>query len=107
MVIADLGAVLLSEFEEAASVAFLFSIADCLEIRTKLKARKALDDIVRLRPDRANLLYGGGENDGSASGGEHVEIVPVEDLEVGNLVSVRTGDKVPADGIIVMIKLLL
>jgi len=94
MVIAAIGALALSEFEEAASVAFLFSISEYLENRATQKARTALDDIVHLRPDRANLLNNGED------GGEQVEIIPVEDLEVGNLVSVRTGDKVPADGVV-------
>jgi len=97
MVIAALGALALSEYEEAASVAFLFSISEYLENRATQKARIALDDIVHLRPDRANLL----EDEGGSGGGEHVEIVSVEDLEVGSRVSVRTGDKVPADGVVI------
>ena len=74
MVIAALGALALWEFEEAASVAFLFSISEYLKNHATQKARIALDDIVHLRPDRANLL---GDDDSNGGGsGEHVEIVP-------------------------------
>jgi cation transport ATPase len=52
MVTAALGALALGEFEEAASVSFLFSISEYLEARASEKARKAISDIVQLRPER-------------------------------------------------------
>jgi len=92
MVIAALGALFLGEFDEAASVAFLFSISEYLEDRATRKARVALDNIVNLRPDHANII--------NPSTNE-IRIVPAYSLTVGSLVSVRTGDKIPADGIVV------
>lgn len=92
MVTAAFGAVLLQEFDEAASVSFLFSISEFLEDQATKKARLALDSIVNMRPDHANLID---PNSGD------IEIVPVNDLEVGCLVSVRTGDQIPSDGVVV------
>lgn len=91
MVTAAFGALLLGEFDEAASVAFLFSISELLEARATVKARDALGAIVSLRPDYANMVD-------SKTGG--VVIVPAAKVPVGSLVSVRTGDKVPADGVV-------
>ena len=56
MVTAAFGAVLLQEFDEAASVSFLFSISEFLEDQATKKARLALDSIVNMRPDHANLI---------------------------------------------------
>eukprot|EP00586_Coscinodiscus_wailesii_P016148 CAMPEP_0172514598 /NCGR_PEP_ID=MMETSP1066-20121228/261258_1 /TAXON_ID=671091 /ORGANISM="Coscinodiscus wailesii, Strain CCMP2513" /LENGTH=175 /DNA_ID=CAMNT_0013295325 /DNA_START=1 /DNA_END=525 /DNA_ORIENTATION=- len=91
MATAAFGALALGEFEEAASVAFLFSISDFLEQRATRKARVALDGIVNLSPDHANLV-----NPGTGD----IEIVPVEELEIGDLVCVRTGDQIPSDGVV-------
>lgn len=92
MLIAAIGALALQEYDEAASVSFLFAISEFLENQATMRARKALDTIVNLRPDHANLID-------DASG--HVTIIPSDTLEIGSLVSVRTGDKVPSDGIVV------
>jgi Cd2+/Zn2+-exporting ATPase len=91
MVIAAFGALALKEYDEAASVAFLFSISEYLEDKATRQARLALDSIVKLRPDHANLILSTGE----------IKIVPASILNIGSLVSVRTGDKIPTDGIIV------
>ncbi len=92
MVTAALGALALGEYDEAASVSFLFAISEWLEARATKKARRALGDIVSLRPDYANVID-------PTSGG--IVIVPAAKLPVGCRVSVRTGDKVPADGVVV------
>ena len=92
MIIAAFGALALGEFDEAASVAFLFSVSEWLEARATEKARRALGEIVSLRPEYANLV------DKKAGG---IVIVPASKVPVGSLVSVRTGDKVPADGLVV------
>jgi len=91
MLIAALGAVALQEFTEAAAVTFLFSISEWLETRATAKARNALAAIVQLRPERANLVL-----EGNAT-----RIVRASDVPVQSLVSVRTGDKVPCDGIVI------
>lgn len=92
MVTAAFGAMFLQEFDEAASVSFLFSISEFLEDQATRKARLALDSIVNMRPDRANLIH--------PSTGD-IDIVPVSDLEIDSLVCVRTGDQIPSDGIVV------
>lgn len=92
MVIAAFGALALGEFDEAASVSFLFAVSEWLEARATTKARRALGEIISLRPDYANIVD-------SKTG--NVVIVPSSNIPVGSIVSVRTGDKVPADGVVV------
>lgn len=91
MVIAAFGALFLGEFDEAASVAFLFAVSEFMEARATAKARKALGAIVSLRPEHANLM--------NRSTGQ-ITIIPASQVPVGSHVSVRTGDKIPADGIV-------
>ena len=92
MVIAAFGALALGEYDEAASVAFVFSISEWLESQATGKARKALGEIVSLRPEYAHVL--------DEKSGE-ITIIPAENVPLGSLCSVRTGDKVPADGIVI------
>ena len=92
MVTAALGAVALQQFDEAASVSFLFAISEYLEDQATIKAKKALDDIIHLRPEHANYID---QNSGE------IKIVPVNDLDIDDLVSVRMGDKIPTDGVVV------
>lgn len=56
MVIAAVSAAMLGEYDEAASVSFLFSISEYLENLATVRARKALSTIVKLNPDRASLI---------------------------------------------------
>ncbi|KAG7364291.1 E1-E2 ATPase-domain containing protein [Nitzschia inconspicua] len=92
MVTAATGALLLGEYDEAASVAFLFSVSEFLEARATLKARRALAEICALRPERANVIH---------PVTKEIVVVPADRVPLGSLISVRTGDKVAADGIVV------
>eukprot|EP00804_Cyclotella_cryptica_P008496 CCRYP_003996-RA/>CCRYP_003996-RA protein AED:0.18 eAED:0.18 QI:0/0.66/0.42/1/0.66/0.42/7/144/820 len=92
MVIAAFGALALGEYDEAASVSFLFSISEWLETKATSKARRALGEIVSLRPDYAHVL------DKSTG---RIIIIPASNVPLGSFCSVRTGDKVPADGIVI------
>jgi Cd2+/Zn2+-exporting ATPase len=92
MVTAALGAVALGEYDEAASVAFLFAVSEFLEARATMKARKALSAIVNLRPDHANVVH---------PVSKEIIIVPADQVPLGSLISVKTGDKIAADGIVV------
>ena len=92
MLFAAVGAVALQEFTEAAAVTFLFALSEWLEVRATARARNALSAIVQLRPESANLVH--------PQTGE-VVVVPVAAVPVGALVSVKAGDKIPCDGIVV------
>ena len=92
MVIAALGALALGEYDEAASVSFLFAISEWLEAQASGKARRALNEIVLLRPEYAHVI-----NEDSGL----VTILPAENVPLGSLCRVRTGDKVTADGIVI------
>lgn len=92
MFFAALGAVALQEFTEAAAVTFLFSLSEWLEVRATARARDALSAIVHLRPEIANLVHPRTGN---------IVVVPAGAVPVGGLVSVRTGDKIPCDGVVV------
>jgi len=92
MVTAAFGAIALQEYDEAASVAFLFAVSEYLESKASARARKALGSIVNLRPDHANLVH-------PVTG--EVIITPAERVPVGSLIRVRTGDKIAADGVVV------
>lgn len=92
MVTAAFGALALGEYDEAASVAFLFAVSEFLEARASTKARKALSEICALRPDHANVIH---------PISKEIVVVPADRVPLGSLISVRTGDKIAADGVVV------
>lgn len=85
---AIVAAVLIGEPFEAASIAFLFSLAELLERYAVDRGRRSISKLVELSPERADRLTPAG----------HVETVAVDQLQVGDLIRVRPGDKVSADG---------
>ncbi|MHC4989313.1 MAG: heavy metal translocating P-type ATPase, partial [Planctomycetota bacterium] len=76
------------EYVEAGTVAFIMMISELLETRTALGARASIESLIKLTPTTAFLL---------SSDGEEKE-VKVSDLKPGDVVRVRPGDNIPADG---------
>jgi cation-transporting ATPase G len=89
MAIAAIGAVILGERGEAATLAFLFSISEALESYALTKTRRGLRALLDLVPARANVLRDGRE----------VTVAPNE-LAVGDRLLVRPGERVATDGVI-------
>jgi Cd2+/Zn2+-exporting ATPase len=92
MVTAAIGALSLQQYDEAGSVAFLFSVSEFLEAQASTKARKALKNICDLRPDHANVIH---------PVTKEIVVVPADRVPLGSSISVKTGDKIAADGIII------
>lgn len=93
MFTAACGAMALGDFPEAAGLTFLFSLSEWLEAMATGKARKALATIVSLRPEMANKQI-----IDSKTGEVSVIMVAADEVEVGEKVLVKTGDKIPCDG---------
>jgi Cd2+/Zn2+-exporting ATPase len=72
---------------EAATLAFLFSVAELLERFSMDQARNSLQELMELSPNEATVKRD-----------ESEETVPVEDVLVGDVVVVRPGEKIPMDG---------
>ncbi|WP_226479364.1 heavy metal translocating P-type ATPase [Natrinema amylolyticum] len=91
-------------FTEAATLAVLFSIAELLEEYAMDRARDSLRELMELSPDEATVRRTTGSSATSSSGdavdSEEVT-VPVEDVNIGETVIVRPGEKVPLDGTVV------
>ncbi|MDR2624651.1 MAG: cation-translocating P-type ATPase [Methanobrevibacter sp.] len=89
MTIATTGAFLIGEGLEGASLVLLFSLAEYTEDFALDKSKKSLSELVNLNPDMATVK----------KDGQEIE-VKVEDLNVGDAVIVKPGDKIPIDGIV-------
>ena len=89
MTISAVGAVLLGFVGEAAALAFLYSIAEALEDKAMDRAQGGLRALLKLVPQTATVL-----RDGTAAE------VAAKDLEVGELMLVRPGERIATDGII-------
>jgi heavy metal-(Cd/Co/Hg/Pb/Zn)-translocating P-type ATPase len=89
MTISAIGAVILGYVEEAAALAFLYSIAEALEDKAMDRARGGLRALLKLVPETATV-----RRDGAS-----VEIA-AKDLIVGQLMLVRPGERIATDGIV-------
>ena len=87
MSVAVVGAIAIGQYEEAASVAFLFSISEMLERWTMEKARRSIRDLMDITPKFARVRRGSLETD-----------IPVEDIVVGDIMMIRPGEKIAMDG---------
>ena len=88
MVIAVIGAISIGYWEEAAEIIVLFTLAELLESFSMDKARQSIRELMDLAPPTATRL---------TKGKKHEE-VPLEDLIVGDRVSVKPGGRIPIDG---------
>lgn len=86
--IAMLGAAVINEASEAAIVAWLFLAGSWLEQRTLTKTRSAVNDLIALAPTMAWRQTATGQ----------LEQVAVDELKIGEIVQVKTGDQLPVDG---------
>ncbi len=90
MLVAVIGAMGLGEWFEAATVVFLFAIAQWLESRSMDRAREAIRALMNLTPDEARVRSG-----------DHEELVSVDRVAIGAAMMVRPGEKIPLDGKVV------
>ncbi len=86
--IAVLGAFVIKNFEESAIVTFLFLFGAYLEQRTLNKTRSAIKELVKMAPESALKQMEDGE----------FEEVDIDEVDVGDILLVKTGAKVPVDG---------
>jgi Cd2+/Zn2+-exporting ATPase len=87
MTIAAVGAILIGETLEGATVVFLFAVGEALEGYTTDRARQSIRSLMSVAPPRALRLHNG-----------HEEDVPVESLVVGDAILVKPGERIPMDG---------
>jgi len=90
MSIAVVGAMAIGQYEEGATVAFLFAISEMLESWTMEKARRSIREMMDIAPKVARVRRGNDEKD-----------IPVEEIIVGDVMIIRPGEKIAMDGIIV------
>ncbi len=89
MSVAVIGAVAIGQYEEGASVAFLFAVSEMLEAWTIQRARRSIRQLMDIAPQTARVCRMG------------VEIeVPVADIVVDDIMIIRPGEKIAMDGII-------
>ena len=87
MVIAVVGASVIGEWAEAATVVFLFGVAEWLEGWADRRAQRAVEALLEIAPKTATVKRGGQFAD-----------VPVEDVRVDETVAVKSGMNIPLDG---------
>ncbi|GIV59018.1 MAG: hypothetical protein KatS3mg043_0107 [Rhodothermaceae bacterium] len=90
MVLAALGAVVVGAPFEGALLLFLFSLSNVLQHAAMRRTRRAIEALMQLRPDTAVVRRG-----------PATETLPVEAVEVGEIVVLRPGDRIPLDGTVV------
>lgn len=91
MIIAAIGSSIIGYWTEGAILIFIFSLSGALETYTMNKSKKELSSLMNLQPEEAWLLDANGQS----------SRVHVKNLQVGNRLLVKPGDRIPVDGLII------
>jgi Zn2+/Cd2+-exporting ATPase len=89
MLLAVIGALLLGDWAEGATVVWLFAASQWLEVRTMERAREAIRSVMTLAPTEALVKHGA-----------HEHRTPVDRVVPGAIVLVAPGEKIPLDGVV-------
>ena len=89
MSVASLGAFAIGEMAEAVAVMVFYGVGEMLQDSAVAKSKRSIESLMDLRSDRANVLRGG----------KTVAVSP-EEVMVGETISVRPGEKIPLDGVV-------
>ena len=90
MTIASVGAFVIGEYPEAVAVMLFFSVGEMLEKAAVRKSRESIAELMDIRPDYANLKV----EDGTQK-------VDPDDVNVGDIIVIKPGERVPLDGIVI------
>ena len=90
MSIATIGAFGVGEFAEAVGVMMFYRIGELFEEKAVERSRSQIMDVIDMRPEVVNLVNDHGD----------VTIIDAEEAEIGDILLVRPGDRIPLDGII-------
>ena len=90
MCIATIGAFFIQKYPEAVGVMLFYRIGEYFEHRATEQSRSQIMEAVDLRPEVVNLIRG-----------EKVTVIDAGDAEVGDILLVRPGDRIPLDGLII------
>ena len=91
MTIATVGAIALGEYGEGVAVMLLYQVGELFQSYAVGRSRKNISELMDIRPDYANI-----EGEDGA-----LERVDPDDVEIGTVIVVQPGEKVPIDGIVV------
>lgn len=90
MSIATIGAFIIAEYLEAVGVMLFYRIGELFEHKAVERSRGQIMDAVDMRPETVNRMQQGS-----------IEVIPAEDAEIGDVLLIRPGDRIPLDGMIV------
>ena len=90
MCIATIGAICLRDYKEAVAVMLFYQVGELFEDYAVGKSRESIAAMMDLRPDHANLVRG-----------DTVEEVDPEEVEPGDIILIKPGERVPLDGIVI------
>ena len=96
MTVSSIGALVLGEYGEATAIMILYQVGEKFEDYAVEKSRDAIGEIAKLRPDKALVKKGDGQEKKAVT----IE-VPAADVEIGSIIIVKPGDRIPIDGVIV------
>ncbi len=90
MAVATIGAFAIGEFPEAVAVMLFYQVGELFQSYAVDKSRKSIASLMDIRPDYANI-----EKDGK------VEKVDPDEVKIGDIIIVKTGEKIPLDGVVI------
>ena len=94
MAVATIGAIALGDYTEGVAVMIFYQIGELFQSYAVGKSRRNISELMDIRPDYANIRTESGE----------LEQVDPDEVEIGSIIVVQPGEKVPIDGIIVEVK---
>ena len=89
MAVATIGAIVLGDYKEGVAVMLFYQIGELFQSYAVGKSRRNISELMDIRPDYANI-----EVDGN------LEQVDPDEVEIGTIIVVQPGEKVPIDGIV-------
>jgi len=90
MSVASIGAIFVGELAEAVAVMIFYNLGEFVQDKAVDRSRDSISALMDIRPDKANVLRAG-----------KVLVVSPEEVEVGEIIEVLSGERVPLDGIVI------
>ena len=89
MTVSTLGAFVIGEYPEAVAVMLFYQIGEFFQSLAVKRSRKSISQLMDIRPDSANVKRSG-----------KIIMVPPEDVEIGEAIVIKPGEKIPLDGVV-------